>query len=422
LSGIVPRTARGKWAHVMGNLMYKLLLIGTHPIQYAAPVYRRLAQHPNLDVLVAYCSLQGAERGVDPEFGVEVKWDLPLLEGYRWIEVPNRSPLPGVGRFWGLINPGFWSLIRNGGFDAILTHTGYLHLSFWIILLASKMSGTPLLFASDAATLRPRDHRIWKQLIKPIVVPRIYGLVDVVTVGCAAGHDFIKSLGVPEERIALTPNVVDNDWWTDQAARVDRAAVRAQWAVPGSSPTVLFCGKLQPWKRPLDVLRAFSQAAVPSAHLVFAGEGPLREAIEREARSLRIMDRVHMLGFVNQSELPGVYSAADVFVLSSEYDPCPDVVCEAMLCGCPVILSNAVPGRLDLVKTGETGIIYPCGDIAALALALRTILNDKRVLKGLSRAARRRMESWSPREYISAIFQAVGHAASKRSRRMVETA
>jgi glycosyltransferase involved in cell wall biosynthesis len=406
----------------MGNHIYRLLLIGTHPIQYAAPVYRRLAQHPNLDVLVAYCSLQGAKRAVDPEFGVEVKWDLPLLDGYRWVEVPNRSPWPGVGRFLGLINPGFWRLIRNGGFDAILTHTGYLHLSFWIILLASKLSGTPLLFASDAATLRPRDHRIWKKLIKPLVVPRIYGLVDVVTVGCAAGHDFIKSLGIPEERIALTPNVVDNDWWSEQAGRVDRAAVRARWRIPISSPTALFCGKLQPWKRPLDVLRAFAQTEVRSAHLVFAGEGPIREAIESEARSLGIIDRVRVLGFVNQSELPGVYRAADVVVLSSEYDPCPDVVCEAMLCGCPVILSDAVPGRLDLVKTGETGIIYPCGDVTALALAMRAILNDNRLLNELSRAARRRMETWSPHEYISAIFQAVGQAAGKRSRRLVETA
>jgi glycosyltransferase involved in cell wall biosynthesis len=399
----------------MGNRKYKLLLIGTHPIQYAAPVYRRLAQHPGLDVLVAYCSLQGAERAIDPEFGVEIKWDLPLLEGYKWIEVPNWSPWPGVGRFWGLINPGFWSLIRKGGFDGVLTHTGYLHLSFWIILLAAKMSRTPLLFASDAATLRPRDNKIWKKLIKPFVVPWIYGLADVVTVGCAAGHEFIKSLGIPEARIALTPNVVDNDWWSEQAARVDRAAVRARLGIPESSPTALFCGKLQPWKRPLDVLRAFARAEVPSGHVVFVGDGPLRETIESEARSLGIMDRVRMLGFVNQSALPEVYSAADVCVLSSEYDPCPDVVCEAMLCGCPVILSDAVPGRFDLVTNGETGFVYPCGDVPALSLALREALNDESRLKGLSRAARRRMESWSPREYISAMFQAVGQAAGMRS-------
>ena len=76
---------------------YRVLLIASHPIQYAAPLYRLMAKHPQLDILVAYCSLQGAEKGVDPGFGVEVAWDVPLLEGYPWVHVPNRSPRPGIG-------------------------------------------------------------------------------------------------------------------------------------------------------------------------------------------------------------------------------------------------------------------------------------------------------------------------------------
>ncbi len=58
----------------------RVLLVITHPIQYASPLFRLYAKEPSLEILVAYCSLPGAESHVDREFGVEVKWDIPLLE------------------------------------------------------------------------------------------------------------------------------------------------------------------------------------------------------------------------------------------------------------------------------------------------------------------------------------------------------
>ena len=89
---------------MQGN-KYRVLIVSSHPTQYSVPLYRLMARHPKLDILVAYCSLQGAEKGFDPEFGIEVAWDIPLLDGYPWVYVPNRSPRPGLWRFWGLINP-----------------------------------------------------------------------------------------------------------------------------------------------------------------------------------------------------------------------------------------------------------------------------------------------------------------------------
>ena len=66
-------------------------------------VFRLMAGHPKLDILVVYCSLQGAEAGVDPEFGIEIKCDRPLMEGVPWVSVPNRSHTPGLKRFFGLV-------------------------------------------------------------------------------------------------------------------------------------------------------------------------------------------------------------------------------------------------------------------------------------------------------------------------------
>jgi glycosyltransferase involved in cell wall biosynthesis len=134
-----------------------------------------------------------------------------------------------------------------------------------------------------------------------------------------------------------------------------------------------------------------------------AGEGPLRGQLEREAAALGIAARVKFLGFVNQSGLPSLYGCADLFVLPSEYDPCPAVVCESMLCGCPVVLSDTIRGRFDLVRHGQTGFIYPCGNLDSLARVLDEVLPDQDRLRRMGRAARQLMETWSPRECVEAL-------------------
>src|SRR6476469_3008814 len=109
----------------------RVLFVASHPVQYQSPIFRRMAQHPRLEIRVAYCSLQGAEPALDPGFGIELSWDVPLLQGYSWINVPNRSRR-SRGGFFGLVNPGLWSLIGSAEYDAVVVYTGYVCLSFWI--------------------------------------------------------------------------------------------------------------------------------------------------------------------------------------------------------------------------------------------------------------------------------------------------
>src|SRR5262249_51225936 len=157
-----------------------------------------------------------------------------------------------------------------------------------------------------------------------------------------------------------------------------------------------------------------ARANVLNSVLIFAGEGPLRSELEAETSALGISDRVRFLGFVNQSQLPAVYTAADLFVLPSDYDACPVVVCEAMICGLPVLLSDRVRGRFDLVLPDITGDIFPCADIAALAAALRKMLGDRAQLAALGENAREKMTTFSPRENIITTIDAVAHAVEHR--------
>jgi glycosyltransferase involved in cell wall biosynthesis len=399
----------------MADRRYRVLAVGGHPVQYMAPIFRRMAAHPGFDLHVAYCSLRGAEAGHDPEFGATLQWDVPLLEGYSWSHVPNRGS--GKESFFGLRNPGLSKLIREGRYDAVLCFVGYVRATFWIAWRAAKSSKTAFLFGTDATTLAPRDGRAWKGTVKKILWPRLFRLADQVIVPSSGSRDLMVSLGLPAERVTLTPYSVDNDWWMRQSAAVDRAAVRGSWGAAASDAVILFCAKLQPWKRPGDLLRAFAGAKLSDALLVVAGEGPLRAELESQATALGIAPRVRFLGFVNQSQLPAVYTAADLMVLPSEYEPFAVVVNEAMCCGCPVAASDHVGAARDLVAPVRKEFVYPCGDVEALAALLESALADRALLASLRRPAVARIQTWSPERNIAATFEAIEIAVARKGRR-----
>jgi glycosyltransferase involved in cell wall biosynthesis len=392
----------------------RLLIVASHVVQYSSPVFRELARDPRIDLMVSYCSMQGAESGLDPGFGVSVSWDMPLLDGYPWTSVRNRAMRPGLGRFFGLFNPGLWMLIRDGHFDAVLV-SGYFYASAWISIAAAKWYGIPLLFITDSHSLHswPVQSKL-KRRIKKTLVRAIFSLGKALLALSSGGVEHLRALGFSSDRIVLAPYVVDNAWWSKQAAKVDRNAMRSSWKIPTESTVVLFCAKLQLWKGPLDLLEAFARANVPNSYLVFAGDGPERKNLERRASELGFAARVRFLGFLNQSQLPPVYCAADVFVLPSLFEPFGLVVNEAMLCGLPVVVSDRVGAKFDLVRPGENGYVYPAGNIDALVAILREILPNAENRARMAAAARRRMETWSPREYTESMVLAVQVARKNR--------
>src|SRR6266436_276541 len=316
----------------MPNRRYRVLFVASLPLQYQAPLFGRMARHPSLDLHVAYCSLRGAEAGHDPEFGANIQWDVPLLDGYSWTNVPNRGS--GAESFFGLFNPGLWKLIRGGNYDAVVSYVGYVRASFWVALAAAKLSNAAFIFGTDAVSLTPRD-----------------------------------------------------------------------------GPA---------WKRPLDLLRAFAKADPPNTLLLFAGAGPLLRRLESEAASLGIASRVRFLGFANQSQLPAVYTAADLLVLPSEFEPFGLVVNEAMCCGCAVAASDRCGAARDLVAPVDPRLVFPCGDVAALATILRDAAIDRPRLQSVARVGLAHIQTWSPERNIAATTEAVRLAVSRIGRPPIE--
>ena len=399
----------------MKNGKYRVLLLLEHPVQYNGVLWTLQAQHPKLDILVAYCSLRGAREAIQTEFGVEVKWDVPLLDGYPWKLIPPANAHEnGSGR------PGFFSkdllpLVRDGNFDAIYVG-GYYFPEAWRVLLTAKRLGIPYVLSTDVHMLESRRARNpITRAIKKAIVCRIFRMAGAVSTGSTGATAYIQSLGVPADRIILGGNIVDNGWWEARASEVDRGATRRAWNIPAEAPVVLFCAKLQSWKRPGDLLEAFARADVTGSHLVFAGDGPMRGELERRAASLGFADRVHFLGFVNQSGLPAVYVASDLLVLPSDYEPFGLVVNEAMICGCPAVVSDRVGAKYDLVQEGVTGSVFACGDVAALAATISSLLGNRPRLAQMGAAARDRLKSWTPEVNVESFVEAVELAVRRNS-------
>ncbi len=178
--------------------------------------------------------------------------------------------------------------------------------------------------------------------------------------------------------------------------RVDREEVR--------EPTILFVGRLVERKGvPVLVDAVAELRGETPARLVIVGDGPERAAIERRAAERGIADAVEVRGQVSDEALLGAYAGADVFVLPAIVDSRGDteglgvVLLEAMNFGLPVV-GSAVGGILDIVVPGESGMLVPPGDSAALADALRRLLGDPALARRLGDAGRERVRthfSWA---------------------------
>jgi glycosyltransferase involved in cell wall biosynthesis len=147
--------------------------------------------------------------------------------------------------------------------------------------------------------------------------------------------------------------------------------------------------RLRPQKNPALLLKAFARSPGldPRAHLLLVGHGELRRELERQIDALGQRGRIHLLGV--RSDIPEVLNAADVFVLSSDWEGNPLSVMEAMASGTPVI-STAIGGVPELVEDGESGILVPRGDAQALAGAMQYMLENPEVRISMGKASARR--------------------------------
>ena len=387
--------------------MSRLAVVISHPIQYYAPWFRGLTQESGLHLKMFYLWDFGVSHQRDRGFGQQIQWDVPLLEGYDHTFVANAALDPGTHHVAGLDNPTLVGDLLLWRPDAVLLF-GYAWRSHLHLLLDPRLWGVPLMLRGDSHQLAPRLglKPLLAQLLRNLLFRRFAAGLPVGQ----ANSIWMAHSGIPRQRQFPAPHAVDNARFQVAAPEAEAAALqwRGSLGIQRHAPVVLFAGKFETKKRPLDLLQAFAALRHPSAVLVFVGAGALEHELRRQAASLG-PGRVIFEGFQNQSAMPRTYALADLVVLPSygageTWGLC---INEAMNMAKPVLVSSHVGCGPDLVIRGETGWIVPAGDGDALRHALSDALSDLNRLKTMGLAARAHIEHYSYAEATAGLMAAL---------------
>ncbi len=388
----------------------RLAVFTTHPIQYQAPVWRKLAQTPRLDVVVHYFSDHSIRGGMDPGFGVQVAWDVDLLDGYKSVFLNRTADLDHPSEV-SITDP--HSALGLETFDWVLI-CGYMYAFERQLIKLKKRYGYRVVMRGEFSDERGGLHmsglnaRRLRSLARDAYLRWFYRHIDAFGVIGVAARRHLDRLGVSPARQFPSPYSVDTDLFEKQARHFQCEACRKELGIAEDRFVVLFSGKLIPRKAPMLLLKAVTGIQEKeSLTLILVGEGELRPEIEQRFR-LFMGRQLLMPGFVNQSQLGRYFAAADVFVLPSEFETWGLVINEAMQFGLPVIVSNRVGCRHNLVIPGETGEVFAFGDAEGLTAILDSFMNNPALMQHLGANCRRHVEKYSSKCAANGLLKAIG--------------
>lgn len=334
----------------------KLGVLDFNPIQYHVPLYQLLAKRGDVALDVMYLHDHGLRPVINSEFGVAVHWNIDLLSGYRnRFLTTSDSPASIAGRMLALRQ---WISSQ----DAVVVY-GYSKPWMLLGMAICRSHHIPYLLRGDS---RPESQFTGVRRRLRDAIARVAVRRSGVCLAIGMLNDqFYRRYGAQD--IIFAPYSVDDARFAN-LPNEKRSELLERWGLEDSRPVIMFCGKLYAGKRPLDITAA-AKLLPHKVTVVFVGDGVLAEQVRT---SLRPGEGI-VTGFVNQSELPAYYHAADVLVLPSESEKWGLVVNEAMAAGALPVVSDRVGAAPDLVS--GIGEVYKCGDIADLADALTRALS-----------------------------------------------
>jgi glycosyltransferase involved in cell wall biosynthesis len=395
----------------------RLAYLVTHPIQYQAPLLRRIAAEPGIELTVFFCSDFSLRSYLDPYFGKVIAWDVPLTEGYRY------QILPALGRtdrlsFWRPFNYGLARRLDQGNFEVLWVH-GYNRWFHWLAMAGAKIRGLKVL-VRDEATLLSAPRNKLKRLAKRVFFLILRNLVDGFLAIGRLNAEYYQSYGIGPDRIFSVPYAVDNAFFQQKAreASRERERLRSELGLEPGRPIILYLSKLSTVKRGADLLEAYirmspDQVQEPTPYLLFVGEGDQKQILEARARALN-WSSIKFLGFKNQTELPRYYDLCDVLVLPSVFEPWGLVINEVMNAGRAVVVSDQVGCGPDLVRRGENGEVFKAGDIAGLSLALHELVGNLPKCRALGQKSLQIISKWGIEEDAAGLKKALAYVMKNK--------
>jgi glycosyltransferase involved in cell wall biosynthesis len=355
----------------------RVAVINTHPIQHFAPLWAEVARGGGVTLKVFYCTDWGVKEYKDPGFGETFRWDVDLLSGYDAEILPIKRR-PENMSFREVDNPEVGAALDRFRPD-VLVLFGYGTLTNWRALAWARRREVRVLVFSDSELKHARP--LWARAAKELVVRAFFSQVDGALPIGNCNAEYYLHYGLPAGSLHACPLPVDGARFLAAAgeAAESREAVRREYGIGAGDFVFASVGKYIARKRHADVAEALlrlPEEARRRSWVMLVGEGPLRTELTMIAG--RAGGRVILTGFVNQSRMPAYFAAADVLVVASEHDPHPLVVTEGLFLGLAVIASDRIGciGPDDTVRPGENGLVYPCGDVGALARAMGRMIEE----------------------------------------------
>lgn len=382
--------------HIYNDRKPRLAVLSTHPIQYNAPLFRMLTARGIVDLKLFYTwNPENGER-IDPGFGMNVKWDSPLLDGYVHHFSRNISSDPGSHGFFGIRNPDLNAELAQWEPDAILIYGWRFHSHLSVM---RRFHGKiPVWFRGDSHLLDEQPGL--RTLLRRVCLRWVYQHVDRAFYCGQNNRAYFEAHGLKASQLTFMPHCVDNAWFSDRAFDgVDVEELRKELGFSPDQSVLMFVGKMIEKKNPEILLEAMTLLPRDSRKrlgLLFVGAGALENKLKTMAKSIE--SNIGFLPFQNQTELPHCYRLADLLALPSRGpgETWGLVVNEAMACGTGVLISDRVGCAPDLVIPEKTGFAFPSGDVTALLAAMEKLsLLGRPTLKTIGINSRSWIESWS---------------------------
>ncbi|MBJ7879157.1 glycosyltransferase family 4 protein [Gelidibacter salicanalis] len=392
--------------------MKKLAIISTHPIQYNAPWFKLMATRGNVELKVFYTWSQAADTVKDKTFGQDIKWDIPLLEGYDYEFVENVSKKPGSHHFFGIDNPALITQVKAFTPDALLCF-GWSFKSHFKAMRYFH-GKIPVWFRGDS-TLLDETGGI-KTSLRRLILKTVYRYVDkAFYVGQANKAYFLKH-GLKEHQLVYAPHAVNNAHFEDTDARnYEHRAL--QWkrelGIPEQQTTVIFAGKFEKKKQPdvlIDAIIAANKNRQQPIALVMIGSGPMDQVIKEKAKR---QDNIWMLPFQNQTMMPLVYRLGSVFCLPSQGpgETWGLAMNEAMASSRPVIATDKVGGVKDMVLQDVNSYCFQHDQVSALVEILETLSSETLKVMGLN--AKEHSNKFTLERIVMAVESTIGGSQIK---------
>ena len=209
----------------------------------------------------------------------------------------------------------------------------------------------------------------------------------VVTTGESLRRHLLQALDLEPLGVSSVPTGIDTVRFSPVKCAADKSAAKLALGLDPAQRHLGIVATLRSWKGHLFLLDAFAQLERPDLRLLIVGEGPMRGPIEAKIAALNLGERVTLTG--QRSDPEHWLQALDVFCLPSyANEGVPQAILQAMLCGLPIV-TTPVGAILEAVSDGDTALVVPPRDAAALAVAIARLLDDSALAARLGDAARR---------------------------------